>query len=122
MYDKTIANDFRIYEITIPDSPSLLINLLSASDRNDYESIVSGSGLVTTRPLEGRPRQQYVRTVVDGYVVSTISGFYIAHKVDGAYEFNDKNLQYTNPVYFWPEKTWIKTDSPIPGIIRIFFS
>lgn len=121
MYEKTIANDFRIYSIIATNTPTLIVNLLSPAARADYESIVGGAGLASNRPIEGRPNNAYRRTPLDGYILSYTDTFQVGSSATGEYETVQPGVQYTNPVYFWPDKTWI-IGNDIVAFVRIFFS
>jgi hypothetical protein len=98
-----------------------LKDLLSSEDRQDYENIVNTTGLASHRNISGRPHQSYVRTPIDGYIVSYTYPFFVGSKQSGPFEPSTTGVQYTFPVYFWTEKTWVYgTDTD--AIVKVFFS
>lgn len=106
-YEKTIARQHRIYNITIGTGAATVYSLLSASDKSDYASLV----------VSGRVQ----RIVVDGYIVST-GAFQVATSAAGAFEDVASGEKYTVPVEDWLKKTWVKAAGNITAKVRIFFS
>jgi hypothetical protein len=123
MYEKTIGNEHRIYAITIPETPTLVIDLLSAPDRADYDALVTGEGARFYEPIEYIPNDKKFRRIpVDGYILSNANAWYVATSLAGAVEVVPIDERYTFPVSFWLNKTWISAPAPIAGTLRIFFS
>jgi len=123
MYEKTIGNEHRIYAITIPDTPTMVLDLLSAPDRADYDALVTGDGARFYEPIETVPFDKKFRRIpVDGYILSNANAWYVATSLTGADEVVPIDERYTFPVSFWLNKTWISAPAPIAGTIRVFFS
>lgn len=121
MYEKSISNFQRVFHITIPDSPTLILDLLSVQDRANYDEIINGG--VSIDPTEGLPLDKvYKRVPVDGYVLSNDNFWYAGAEQTGAFETIPIDERYTFPLSFWLNKAYIYAPSPINGIIRIFFS
>jgi len=123
MYEKTIAGEDRIYEITIPETPTLIYDLLSEGDKADYDNLINVGIEVQplVNPSYNADKKRY-RTPVDGYIVNVNSNFHVATSQSGASDLALKDLQYTFPVYFWLNKHWVYSDTANAAIIRIFFS
>lgn len=122
MYEKSIANEQRIFAITIPDTPTLVIDLLSPADRTIYDELVLGEG-ANFNPYDTNPlNKNYKRIPVDGYVLSNVNAWYASTSIGGAVEVVPVDERYTFPVSFWPEKSYVSAPAPIAGIVRIFFS
>lgn len=123
MYEKTIGNEQRIYNITIPDTPALVLSLLSPTDLADYNTLVTGEGARFYEPIETTPYdKKFKRIPVDGYILSNANAWYVATSLTGATEVVPIDERYTFPVSFWLNKSYISAPAPIAGIIRIFFS
>jgi hypothetical protein len=123
MYEKTIAGESRIYEITIPVTPTLVYDLLSTADKADYDSILRIG--VKVQPLNYPALNADVnrfRVPVDGYVVSANGDIYISTSATGAKDSILKDFQYVFPVYFWPHKHWLSAATDTISLVRIFFS
>ena len=123
MYEKTISGETRIYQITIPGTPTLVYDLLQSADKTDYDNLLTTG--VKVQPLSYpslNSDKNVVRVPVDGYILNTSSNFYVSTSQNGAIDTALANLQYTFPVYFWLNKHWVYADSPTQAIIRIFFS
>lgn len=123
MYEKTIGNEHRIYEIMIPALPTLVLSLLSPTELADYNELVIGDGARFYEPIETIPYDKKFRRIpVDGYILSNANAWYVATSLAGATEVVPIDERYTFPVSFWLNKTYISAHAPIAGIIRIFFS
>lgn len=123
MYEKTIAGEDRIYEITVPMTPALIYDLLSPTDKVEYDDIlrkgVKVQGL--NYPALNADVNRY-RVPVDGYIASFNGDIYISTSATGAQDKIIKDFQYVFPVYFWPHKHWVSATSETVSIVRIFFS
>lgn len=123
MYEKTIGNEHRIYAITIPETPTLVLDLLSAPDRTDYNALVTGDGARFYEPIDFVPNDKsFKRIPVDGYILSNANAWYAGTSPTGFFEVIPIDERFTVPVSFWLNKTYISAPAPIAGIIRIFFS
>lgn len=111
MYEKTIANDHLIFQISLPGTLTKVLSLLSPTDKIEYDNKL-------TEQIEGYPNG-YRRVVLDGYIVSG-STIYVAHKLGGAEDSIGADVQYTFPVSNWLEKSYVRGSGN--AIIRIFFS
>lgn len=123
MYERTIAGEDRIYQITIPITPTLVYDLLSPADQAEYNSILREG--IKVQPLNYPALNADVnrfRVPVDGYVSSVNGNIYISTSVTGAKDTILKDFQYVFPVYFWPHKHWVSSDTDTISIVRIFFS
>lgn len=127
MYEKTIASDYRIYELTLSGTPTLVYDLFDTATKADYDAIVgmkeTDYGLKAKRTIVGKPHDRYIRHVVDGYVESYTNAFNVysdAYPTITATEIVAKNFQYTIPTYDWPHKTYLSGSGSV--IIRLFFS
>lgn len=122
MYEKTIACEQRSYAIVIPNTPTLVYNLLGTNDKAEYDSILN-TGLTVEPLIYGAYNPSVnVRTPVDGYITSYSSSFNVRLASSGVDETILANSLYTCPVYFWPHKTWVSAATNTNAIIRIFFS
>jgi hypothetical protein len=122
MYEKSIANEHRVFAITIPDTPALVIDLLSPADKAIYNSLLFGDG-ENFNPYDTVPlNKEYRRIPVDGYVLSNVNAWYMGTKLGGAFETIPQDERCTFPVSFWLEKSYIYAPAPIAGLVRIFFS
>ena len=123
MYEKTISGEDRIYQITVPMTPTLIYDLLSPTDQADYDSILQVG--IPLQPLN-YPALSYdknrFRVPVDGYITSFNGDIYISTSSNGAQDQILKDFQYVFPVYFWPHKHWVSASSDTISIVRIFFS
>jgi hypothetical protein len=123
MYNSSIAVDFRIYSIIIPSTPTLVYNLLTGAQKEDYDKIMCEDGLRTNKQVAGHPRDTYLRNPVDGYIISYANGFEVSSDGQFAWETAFQNVEYTVPVWHWPKKTYVKsTVGSVSAIIRIFLS
>ncbi len=123
MYEKTIAGEDRIYQITVPQTPTLVYNLLQTSDQAEYDSILRSG--VKVQPLNYPALNADVnryRIPVDGYVTSFNGDIFISTSESGAKDVILKDFQYVFPVYFWPHKHWLSASSETISLVRIFFS
>ena len=123
MYEKTIGNEHRIYAITIPDTPTLVLDILSPTDLADYNSLVLEATARFYDPVDTQPlNKAFKRIPVDGYILSNENAWYSATSLSGAVETVPIDERFTYPVSFWLNKSYIYAPAPIAGIIRIFFS
>lgn len=123
MYEKTIAGEDRIYQITVSMTPTLIYDLLSPEDKADYDSILRTG--VKVQPLNYPALNGDVnrfRTAIDGYITSVNGDLYISTSATGAQDRIAKDFQYVFPVYFWPHKHWVSAASSTISLVRIFFS
>lgn len=118
MYERTIASDHRIYQVTL-GSRSLVKDLLSVDDLADYNTFIqqkkSNNG-----DHGDLQRDAYRRIVVDGYVVCPDSQMFISTSLTGAEEPVAANVLYTSPVAFWLDKTYVRGSGV--AYVRVFFS
>jgi hypothetical protein len=122
MYEKTIANEHLIFNITIPSSPTLVLDLLSVSDKAKYDVLLSGQG-ANFNPNDTQPENKiYRRIPVDGYILSFANDWYVGSSIAGGFETVPVEERYTFPVSFWLQKSFIYAPAPIAATIRIFFS
>lgn len=124
MYDKTIAGEHRIYEIQIPSSPTLIYDLLTPQDKENYDSILTTGMLIQPLAFASiNDDRQMARTPIDGYIVCQTHYLKIRTSQTGSDEIVPNNERYTFPVYFWPHKSLVSTDNgPATALIRVFFS
>lgn len=115
MYEKTIASEQLIFEVTLPTTKTLAFNLLSSAQKAEYDElyVIGRAYLDTGRIIRRIP--------VDGYIIST-SNFFVSHKQYGAEDMALANERYTFPVGLWLNRTWIRSEFETPAIMRIFFS
>jgi len=122
MYDKTIANDFRIYPITIITTPTLVYDLLAGSSKTNYDEIVN-DGLASKPAMVAKAKKNYKRDPIDGYIISENGSFNVLADGNHASETVAQDVQYTIPVYHWPKKTWVSVDAgTLSAVIRVFFN
>ena len=119
MYERTIASDHRLYQITLPGTATKLKDLLSVDDLQDYNSFINTekSSEVVHATLQSKG---YKRIVVDGYVVCYTSTIYVSTSDGGAEEPISAGIPFTCPVAFWLDKTYIRGSGT--AFIRVFFS
>lgn len=116
MYEKTIASEQLIFEVTLPTTQTLAFNLLSDAQKAEYDELF----VVGRQYLDS---ERMVRRIpVDGYILCTTANFYVAHKRFGAEEIAVANERYTFPLGMWLNRTWIRADFETTAIMRIFFS
>lgn len=124
MYEKTIAAEHRIYGITITQTPTLVYDLLNENDKENYNNLLNIGVLI--QPLNYASQNDHkkiARTPIDGYIICKTAEIKIRSTDGSVDEEIPINEHYTNPVYFWPHKTLVSSDSgPVSAIIRIFFS
>jgi hypothetical protein len=121
MYERTIAGEFRIYTVTTTVTPTPLYDLLSVGDKLDFDNLLNTGETIQPFNYASTNTKVQVRVPVDGYMVSE-SDFKVRSHVTGIDETAKANVQYTVPVYFWPKKTWVSSDSGATLTVRIFFS
>ena len=107
MYERTIAGEHRIYEVTLSGTSTKIKDLLSPTDLADYDYLVE----------EFHPRKHIV---VDGYILCNTSQMFISTSESGVEETVDIGIQFTCPVGFWLDKTWVRGSGN--ALIRVFFS
>lgn len=122
MYEKTIANEQRIFDIIIPVNPTVVLDLLSAEDRAIYDSLLVGAGAQYNPAEIATGGKNFKRIPVDGYILSNTSAWYASSSLTGAVEIVPMDERYTFPISFWLQKAFIYAPSPIAATIRIFFS
>lgn len=116
MYEKTIAVDHRIYGVNLPGSQTKIIDLLSSADKEDYTSFLEN--FVSSNV--GECPRKYNRIVVDGYIVCPSSVMLVSTTLGGAEEPVPAGIQFTSPVAFWLDKTFVRGSGS--AYVRIFFS
>lgn len=125
MYDKSIAETFRIYRLTIAANtgPVSFLSLLDATQREDYD-LITNEKIPAIRSIEGRPHQSYKRVVVDGYILSPDDLRIYHNAATSDYEDTVPGVHYTFPVYFWTEQVFIENTNglDVDFVTRIFFS
>lgn len=126
MYDKTIAADHRIYNISIPSisTGTKILDLLNTDQLNEYRSIIT-TGLESNPSIRGKPHQLYKRIPVDGYILCPLKSILVGHASTCCFEPVPIGIQYVCPFYFWPEKVYVKAtndETSVDAYIRIFFS
>ena len=119
MYERTIACDHRIYEVTLTGTPTKVIDLLSDGDRANYNSFVNNAK-ANGDDHGDLQNKAYKRIVVDGYITATASALLVSTSASGAQEEVAQDVQFTSPVAFWLDKTWVQGSGS--AIVRIFFS
>lgn len=117
MYEKTIANEHRLYGVVIPTAPTLIIDLLSEEDLADYNNLLNNGVVLNPNDISAR-----LRLPIDGYLKSDIDQWFISSSEDGAIETVPQYERFTFPISYWPTKSYVHANSPIAGILRIFFS
>lgn len=125
MYEKTIAVDFRIYEINLEATFKTVYDLLDENSKINYNRIVYQNGLATNQEIAGRPHSKYRRNPIDGYIVSSQYELEVTCDANLAVETYDAGVEYTVPVWHWPIKTYVRTanvQGADTAIVRIFFS
>lgn len=117
MYEKTIAADHKIYEVTLSGAATKVIDLLSVSDRAEYKSYLDN---YTFSDPTNRQKYDYKRVVVDGYIVCPGDSMSVGTSQTGAFEPVPAGVQFTSPVAYWLDKTWVIGSGT--AYVRIFFS
>jgi len=117
MYEKTIANEHRIYGVVIPATPTLIIDLLSDEDLADYNNLINNG--VVLNPTDSSTR---LRLPIDGYLKSDVDQWFVASSLAGETELVPQFERFTFPVSYWPTKAYVYANAPIAGVLRIFFS
>jgi len=118
MYERTIASDHRIYEVTL-GSKSVIKDLLSVDDLVDYNTFVHQNKRNDGDHGELQ-RDAYKRIVVDGYILCPSSTMFVSTSINGAEEPVDAGVQFTSPVAFWLDKTYVRGSGT--AYLRVFFS
>lgn len=119
MYEKTIASEHKLWSIVIPTTKIAVIDLLSPSDRAEYDALI----LVGT-PYKAYNNRNVQRVPIDGYVICDSSDFYVSTSIDSsaAEELAPSTIPYTIPVAYWLDNTFIRAGSDVSAKLRVFFS
>lgn len=122
MYDKSIGGEYRIYGIIIPQTPTLVIDLLTGNDLADYNHII-GTGLpIQPFVLTEKNTEIRKRLPVDGYIYTEEGNFKVSTSQSGSTEPVAAYTQYVVPIFMWLNKTYVSSDTSLNAIIRVFFS
>jgi hypothetical protein len=97
MFDKTIGSYNLIYEITLPEGRTRLIDCFSPTQLEDLNVYLKNNG-----------RNQ--RHVVGGYIISS-ADFFISHSLTGAEEQIAENIYYSLPIYDYHEHIFIRREA-----------
>ena len=119
MYEKTIAADHKIYSVVLSTSATKIIDLLQPDDLEDYLSYIDDKKDIAPPRPHSYSRSNR-RVVVDGYIVCPSASMFVGTSATGAFEPVQSNVQFTCPVFFWLDKTYVKGSAT--AYIRIFFS
>lgn len=123
MYEKTIAGEHRAYEVQVTSTPTTIYDLLSPTDKADYDSLLkTGVSIQPRIDLPSKNEDVRYRVPIDGYIKPSTGNVNIRLTALGLDESVSQGNEYTCPVYFWPSKTWLSNTTPTHCIIRIFFS
>jgi hypothetical protein len=122
MYEKTVAQDHRIYQITIPTSPALVLDLLSVADREDYDAFIGSENATYDKPYAGPKKAKHKKIPLDGYLVSNNNTFFVHSSETGVGDLVSLQERYTIPVVYWLNKTWVSAGSNTVALVRILFS
>jgi hypothetical protein len=97
-YETIIGDNQLLYEITLPGSPALVVNLLSSSDLNELK----------TWDIEYRSQNRRLSDVVvlDGFIFSE-NVFGIRHKLGGAVELFAAESKAYFPYTDWHKKVYV---------------
>jgi hypothetical protein len=104
-HETTIGKDQRIYELTIPATPTTIWDLMDDTMKGELHTIRDGETMVLD--------------VLDGYIYSEITAFWTAHKIGGAEEpFAPMTYAYF-PFLDWHKKVLVRAASPTPFRIKL---
>ena len=107
MYEKTIAQDFKVYQVTATATPTKVYDLLSAHDQADLNAMLSSE---TRRSA-----------IVDG----TLGGdadLEMSHSVTAATVIIAADESISLPIYDWVNKVYIQTASTATVSVLVYIS
>jgi hypothetical protein len=123
MYEKSIAGEHRMYEITVGENPTTIYDLLSTADKTDYNALLKTG--VPVQPLTDLPSKNEdmrYRVPIDGFVKPVTGPIKVRLSLNGHSDDVLAGTEYLCPVYFWLNKTWVYYQTPSSCIVRVFFS
>jgi hypothetical protein len=104
MYEKTIAREFRVYNITATATATKVYDLLSAPDKLDLNNILND---------ESRKA-----IVVDGSLTGD-ADILISHSSSGATQTVTSGTPLSLPIYDWVNKVYVKNAATVSVLVYI---
>lgn len=104
-HETTIGKDQRIFEVTIPTSRTTIWDIMDDTMKSELKVVHNGELMVLD--------------VLDGYIYSEISAFWVSHKETGVEEpFAPQNYAYF-PFLDWHRKILVRAAAPTPFRIKL---